>query len=407
MTKSATGAVVIGGYVNALDGIRALGRLGLPVAVVVTKAFDIAHRSRWVSETLRLLTLHQEPERLVDLLESEASRWQGRLLVPTNDDALEVLSRHRDHLRRWYHVAAAPWEVASQLLLKDRFYEAARRVGVPLPRCYGNADRLAVDQGDLTFPLLVKPVESSRFAAQFGCKLFVAADRQELRAHIDQIETEGLHCQLYDWIPGADDHFYDYSVYMDARGEPVGGVTIHKFRRSPPFFGVGRAVEVIDGDFLREPTVEVLRSIGFRGMASAEYKLDPRDGSYRALEINGRLSLMHGPARRAGFDYPAMAWQDVALGQRVEIQPNGWRGSWIHLHADLLYGLLSRKLERLTWDQFWTPYRAPRSFAVWSRSDPLPFLAQWGRTAAETVALPFQPASRKALKRRAQPMPTG
>ncbi len=415
MTQSATGAVVIGGYVNALDAARALGGpdrlgapggLGLPVAVIVTHPFDIAHRSRWVCETRRLLTLHEDPDSLVALLESEAVRWRGRLLIPASDDALEVVSRHREHLRRWYHVAAPPWEVARQLLKKDRFYAAARRVGVPLPKCYGTASRAAIEQNDLPFPLLVKPVESYGFVAQFGCKLFVATDRQELRGQVDKIDAAGLRCELYDWIPGADEQSYGYTVYIDARGEPVGGITSHKIRRSPPFFGVGRVAEIIDGDFLREPTVEILRSIGFHGMASADFKLDPRDGTYRVLEINGRLSMMHGPARRAGFNYPAMAWQDIALGQRVEVRPNGWRGTWIHLHSDLLCGLLFRHLEQQTWDRFWKPYRRPHSFAVWSRSDPQPFLAQWAHSAAQAAALPFRPSSRRALKGRAQPMPS-
>lgn len=405
MTGSPSGAVVIGGYVNALDGARALGQAGLPVAVITTRAFDIAHRSRWVDESRRLLTLHDEPDSLIELLEAEVPRWRGRLLIPTHDDSLAVLSRHRETLRRWYHVAAAPWEVTRRLLQKDLFRLAAERVGVPTARCYGPARSSTVDDDALTFPLLVKPNESSRFAQRFGHKLFVAADRDDLRTQVGKVETAQIDCLLYDWIPGADDQIYAYTVYIDSRGESVGGATVHKIRTSPPFFGVGRVAEVVDGDFLHEPTVEILRDIGFRGLASAEYKLDPRDGSYRILEINGRLSLMHAPARLDGFNYPTMAWQDMVLGQRAEIRAKGWRGAWIHLHADLSYAILFRDLERLTWDAFWSPYRRPHSFAVLSRRDPLPFLAQWGRSAAEALPTPFRSASRRDLRRRVQAMP--
>jgi predicted ATP-grasp superfamily ATP-dependent carboligase len=320
------------------------------------------------------------------------------MLLPTNDESLEVLSRHRERLSRWYHVAAAPWEVTRQLLHKDRFETVARQAGVALPRSWGLAEPGSAERPDLTFPLLVKPVESSRFARRFDRKLFVANDREELAAQLRLIEATGLTCQLFDWIPGGDDHLYVYGVYMDARGEPVGGVAIHKLRSSPPLYGVGRVAEVVDEDSMREPTVEILRRIGFRGIAAAEFKRDPRDGSWRILEINGRLSLMQGPARRAGFDFPAMAWQDLVLGQRIEVEPNGWRGCWIHLHADLLYGAFQRKLERLSWKQFRAPYRRSHSFAVWSRRDPGPFLAQWSRTAREAVTLPFRPAGRRALK---------
>lgn len=405
--RTATGAVVIGGYVNGLDAVRSLGALGVPVAVIPTQGFDIAQHSRWATESHRITGFHRRPENLLDFLEARSSAWQGRLLIPSHDEGLELLARHRTHLERWYEVVAEPWEVTSSLLRKDRFHQIARAVGVPLPENFGPATVDTLEASALSYPLLVKPVESAPFAARFGRKLFVASNEQDLKQHISRIEDAGHACELHDWIPGADDHVYIHAVYMTEAGDPRGGVTVRKWRCSPPFFGVGRIAQVVEDPGLHEPTVEILRAIGYRGMASAEFKLDPRDGTFRALEINGRLSLMHAPARRAGFDFPGMAWQDYGLGTSIGVHPNGWDGMWIHLHADLLYGLLFRKVENLGSRAFWAPYRGRRAYAVWSARDPVPFAAQWGRSAIEAVTIPFRRSGLARIRERVEPMPGG
>ena len=88
----------------------------------------------------------------------------------------------------------------------------------------------------------------------------------------------------------------------------------------------GRAAEVADVPHLREPTIALLQRIGWQGMASAEYKLDPRDGRYRLMEINGRCFLINGLPTRCGVNYPLLAWREHALREAVGAEANGWRG---------------------------------------------------------------------------------
>ena len=54
-------------------------------------------------------------------------------------------------------------------------------------------------------------------------------------------------------------------------------LTVRKLRQSPPLFGDARVAELERGPgALREATVELLRRMGHRGVAAAEFKLDPR-----------------------------------------------------------------------------------------------------------------------------------
>lgn len=374
---SEPGAVVIGGYVNGLGAVRALAARGVRVAVVTTQPFDVAQRSRFCSAHHPVPGAEEGP--LTELLERRARDWRGWALVPANDEALEALAAHHERLASLgYRVLSPPPEVARAFLDKRVMREAARAVGAELPK---------VGEG-VGFPLLVKPVAGHRFAARFGAKLLVARDRGELDAQLARVRGEEV--QLTELIPGEDARIYAHCTYLDADGEPLGGITIRKLRQSPPFFGVARVAEVASDPppGLPELTVELLRRVGHRGPAIAEFKLDPRDGRPKFIEANGRSVLYNALLRRAGLDQAGMAWAEHVEGRRERAEPNGWPGAWVNLHADVLYTLLRRREQRIGLRDFARPYARPLIEAVWSPSDPQPFLAQWGRTARTAMRRP-------------------
>lgn len=374
------GAVVIGGYVNGLGVVRALAARGARVAVVSTQPFDVAQRSRHCSAHHPVP--RAEPGPLMELLERRARDWRGWALVTTNDEAVEALAAHHERLvSLGYRVLSPSPEVASAFLDKRVMQEAARGVGAELPRVYGSAR-------EVRFPVLVKPVAGHSFAARFGAKLLVARDPAELDAHLERVAGEDV--QLAELVPGEDARIYAHCTYLDADGDPLGGLTIRKLRQSPPFFGVARVAEVAADPppGLPELTVELLRRLGHRGPAVAEFKLDPRDGRPKFIEANGRSVLYNALLRRAGLDQAGIAWAEHVERRREHARPTGWPGVWVNLHADVLYTLLRRREQRLGLREFARPYARPLIEAVWSPSDPQPFLAQWGRTARTAMRRP-------------------
>lgn len=374
------GAVVIGGYVNGLGVVRALAARGVCAAVVTTQPFDIAQRSRHCAAHHPVPGA--TPDALAELLDRRARDWRGWALLPTNDEAVEALAAHHERLASLgYRVLAPPPDVARAFLDKRVMLEAVRGVGAEAPRVYAAGD-------DLDFPVLVKPVAGHRFAARFAAKLLVAHDRAELDSHLARVAGEEV--QVVERIPGEDSRIYAHCTYIAGDGEPLGGITIRKLRQSPPFFGVARLAEVATDPppDLSEITVELLRRVGHRGPAIAEFKLDPRDGRPKFIEANGRAVLYNALLRRAGLDQTGIAWAEHVEGRRERAKPNGWPGAWVNLHADLLYTLLRRREQRLTPREFAEPYARPLIEAVWSISDPQPFLAQWGRTARTAMRRP-------------------
>jgi predicted ATP-grasp superfamily ATP-dependent carboligase len=397
-------AIVVGGYVNGLGLVRALTARGVRTSVVTTQPFDIAHHSRWASSYDSAPDLDTRPEQLVDLLERRAPEWRDAAIFPTNDGALAALAEHHERLSSSYRVIAPPTEIARYFLDKELMTGVARTVGIDVPICYGPATDVTAARSDLEFPVLVKPNAGHRFFSRFGCKLFHAGDRNELARAISMLVEAGLAGQVIEFIPGSDDRIFAYATYIDSSGEPHGGVTVRKLRQSPPHFGVARVAEIAPhDDRLRDATLALVRHLGFRGIATAEFKLDPRDGRCRFIEINGRSVVYNALLRRAGLDTAALAWSEHVTGHAEPAISSDWRGTWIHLHADLLYSILHRRQDPISLEEFLAPYRRPKVFAVWSARDPRPFLSQWSRTASAGVTALARGRVRELLKDRASP----
>jgi D-aspartate ligase len=400
------GAVVVGGRLPALSTVRALGSRGIPVAVIATSPTHIAQFSRWGVERHDLLQFPQHPESLLELLDRQRPHWRDWVVYATDDQALEILSRNRSTLSD-YRVAAPPWEVTRRLLRKDLLHETAGVLGVPTPTIYGYARPPMVADTEVRYPVLVKPVESHLFARRFDRKLFAARDPTELAARIADLEGTGLEAQVVEYIPGPDSEFYNYSLYLDDRGEVLAELGMRKLRKSPPFFGVCRVGEVADVPELREPTLRILRHIGWRGMANAEFKRDPRDGRFRLIEINGRCFLMQGLAMAAGIDYPHIAWQELVEGRHARIEPRSWDGVWINLIEDLYYLLAHRRSEGLSVRQYAVAWLRPKTFAIWSRDDPKPFLWHCGFGVRKVARMVTNRSYRAQVAGRVQPVRRG
>lgn len=409
MTSGRPGAVVVGGSANGVGLVRSLAAGGVPVAVVRTSPEDIAHLSRCACSSHEALELDRRPEVLIDLLEGRAREWGGWALFPSNDDALEVLSRAHDRLSRIYRLTMPSWDVTRRVLDKELTYEAAREVGLETPACYGPATLAGIGERGYEYPLLVKPSVGHVFYRRFGRKLFLARDPAELRSAVERVEAAGIRCQLFEYVPGSDHDVYEYQLYMDGREDPRGEFAVRKLRQSPPFFGSSRAARPSAAPALHEPSVELLRRLEWRGIAEVTYKLDRRRDRFVLIEVNGRSFLTNGLARRAGINFGMLAYGERVLGERqVCVEPNGWHGTWLHLHADLLYSLLWHRQERLELREFRQSYAGPKTYAVWSRHDPKPFLAEWGRTARKAARAVLSRRERQEVTSRVQwPWPPG
>ena len=119
-----------------------------------------------------------------------------------------------------------------------------------------------------------------------------------------------------------------------------------------------------------EQGLTLLREMGYCGLADVEFKRDPRDGSYKLLEINVRCATQVGLAIDLGIDFPFIAYRD-ALGQVFDPVMDYDEGRyWIDLGQD--FGSFLRSEAPLGWAAWLRSVARARSHAFLALDDPKP-----------------------------------
>jgi predicted ATP-grasp superfamily ATP-dependent carboligase len=227
------------------------------------------------------------------------------------------------------------------------------------------------------FPCLLKPVEPYKFVARFGSRLFVVHDSDQLRRRLAVVREAGLDVMVSEIVPGGDDRLFQYRVYVDRDGHSLAEVCTQKLRQHPPGYGCGRLIRTVPMiEELREPTLALLRSVGYRGFAYGEFKLDPRDGRYKLIEVNARAGMSHRLLRAAGVNVSQLAVLDCAEDVSRVVPSYRPGVYWIDVFWDPIGFARWRRIERPRFRDYFAPYLGDTVASIPPWTDPLPFLDQ-------------------------------
>ncbi len=373
--EAAPPVVVVSGHTMALAVVRALGEVGVRVLVLHHDERDMAHASRYVEAEARIPPPNTREAEFVAALLRHAPRPGRAVLVPSSDDALAAVSRHREALDRRYLVASPPWELARNFIEKRRTYELASRAGVPVPRTIPaatDAEARAAAR-ELGFPLLVKPSQSHLFFERYRRKMMVVSDERELTARLAEARAARLEVVLQEIVPGPDTEVVNYNAYAWG-GCSLVEFTARQLRKAPPRFGSPRAVvsERIEG--VLEPGRRALHALGVEGFACSEFKRDPRDGRYKLLDVNGRPNLSGLLAVRSGINFPLLQYRHLAAGELPRSTPFQPGVYWVDVLRDAAYGLRHLFEERPSPRALLAPYLGPGCDAISDVRDLRPLL---------------------------------
>ncbi|MDQ4032416.1 MAG: hypothetical protein M3332_09165, partial [Actinomycetota bacterium] len=303
--------VVVSAYTMGLAVIRALGAKGVPVIAVRYDARDMGHVSTWVREVVDGPHPEEDEERFIEMLCDVAQRYPGSMLVPGCDRSLTVVARHKELLQRAHFVVASPDEgVAATFLDKSATAELAQAAGVAVPSTVVPTTVTDVERYAVTapFPAILKPTLSHKYYAAFGRK-WTRVDNadQAVREYLLAREA-GLDVLLQELIPGDELCGANYNSYF-CDGVPRVEFTARKIRNSPLESGSPSVAMSSHIPEIIEPGRAILRAAGFQGFSCIEFKMDPRDGVYKLIEVNARHNLSSLLATRCGINFPWLQYR--------------------------------------------------------------------------------------------------
>ncbi|MEU4243274.1 ATP-grasp domain-containing protein [Actinoplanes sp. NPDC026619] len=364
------GAVVLGGDYQGLGIVRSLGEHGIPT-VVVDDERSIAAASRWTGASVRVPSLRSDTD-VLDALSLARARFgdlDGWVVFPTRDENVAALSRHRSLLARSWRIPAPPWDCVRTAWDKRETYRMAQKLGVASPRTWFPLSVADLDEVDLSAPVIIKPAIKENFFYATRAKAWRADSLPSLRRQFTraaEIVPAG-EILVQEMIPG--DGQFSYCAFV-RDGAAVASMTVRRTRQHPSDFGrASTFVQTVPLPALEAPSLTFLREIGYYGLVEVEFKLDPRDGEFKLLDVNARTWGYHSLGRAAGVDFPYLLFRDQ-IGRPVPPGVARSGVSWIRLATDVPNAVVDRARP--------APYlrtlRGIDTEAVFSRRDPLPGL---------------------------------
>jgi predicted ATP-grasp superfamily ATP-dependent carboligase len=304
-------------------------------------------------------------------------KLDGWVLYPTRDETVAAFSRHRDSLSRSFRVPTADWNAVQWAWDKRNTYKLAAELGIPIPRTWFL--QTLEDSGgvDAVFPLIIKPAIKEHFIYATKAKAWRANNRDELLVLLKEAITfvPIAELMLQEYIPGGSGQQYGYSAFFK-EGRAVGLMMTHNLRSHPLQLGRSSTfVESVDLPVIEERAQQFLRAINYYGLVEVEFRLDPRDGEYKLLDVNARTWGYHSLGVAAGVDFPSMLFDDQ-MGRRVATVRARPGLTWIRLATDVPTGILAMFRRQLNPWEFVKSITTFDAEPVFSLKDPMPALAE-------------------------------
>jgi len=303
-------AVVVGGNLNGLGVVRSLSRGRIPVVVLDTTRQCPAAWSRY--GVFRRAS-HLEGEMLIDALVRVASDLACRpVLILTSEESVLTVSAFRQRIEPLYRIDLPPAAMVAALADKTLFHTLAEERGFAVPRSRTVKAASDLDSiGELTPPLILKPADKTLVLAGLAERVVVAATGSQARAAAAQMLTCAPALIVQEWVAGPDTEIFFSLFTCDREARLIGFFPGRKLVCSPPAVGSTAlcvaAPEVAEE--LQRDTLRFVRSVGYRGLGSLEFKRDGNTGRLLIIEPTvGRTDWQEEIATLCGVNLPLQTY---------------------------------------------------------------------------------------------------
>ena len=375
MTSPRPPVLVLGSGLTVLGAIRLLGRAGF-APLVVSDRPGIAKKSRWYRAA--------PPSRATASPRAELAAWleglplERAVLLPCEDDWALRVAECASQVAGRFPTSISSHDSLETLIDKGRLACVLDELDLPHPRT------IPIDAVETARPrptlehVFLKPRDSAAFHRHFGVKAFQVTTEADLAARLADVRRHDLSVQLQEYVPGPPSNHYYVEGFIDREGRRRALFVRQRLRMYPADFGNSTYFESVDPSAVSDAVATLatlLSHLRYRGMFSAEFKRDARDGICRLIEVNARPWWYVEFAGQCGVNVCAMSMLD-ALGEEVP-ETTGYRvgKSCVYPYYDYFAcrELYARgELTAAEWA--WSWLRSTQPVLRWS--DPFPALSE-------------------------------
>ena len=361
-----------GHWRKSLAAVRALGRKGIRVTVGESTCLATAAFSRYCHRAVVYPSPHYRPSEFVNFLCEELRHRSCQMLLPMEDETLGLISRHHSEFSRLTYLPIVSFEKLQFALRKDKILQTAEKQGIPIPRTWYVEDISQLNglKNHLPYPVVIKPQMSSGAVGISYPKN--PGDLMEQYLSIHQRFPFPL---IQELIP-REGPGYGASFLLDEKGEVRASFVHKRLREYPVAGGASTLRESVRRDDIRDMARALLKALDWFVVAMVEFKVDPRDGTPKLMEVNPRFWGSLSLAVEAGVNFPYLLYR-MSRGESfgpVEHYQIGKRCRWL-LPGDILHFIHNPRRMRL-WPGFFHFWDGNTAYDILSRKDPLPVLGR-------------------------------
>jgi D-aspartate ligase len=299
------------------------------------------------------------------------------ILLTLSDWIAIFIERNSDALREQFVYPQPERPVVSALLNKWEMHLLAKAHDIPTPAAVHPAsfDEIEEFLAQTDFPILMKAAD--KYVGDPPPTKMIRS-REELIEEVgDHDAGRGpLNIVLQEYIPGDIDSVWMCNGYFGA--DPHRDVTFTgKKLRQLSAAGIASLAICVPNETVAAQTRRLMRGVGYRGCVGIGWRYDERDGRYKLLDVNARLSgvfrLFEGTNE---MDIARICYLDLT-GQDVPVTALRPGRKWMR-EEDFRVAASSVRSGQLSITEWVSSIRGIRERHWLAVDDPLPFFARVG-----------------------------
>ena len=311
-------AVVLGGYVNGYNIIKALARIkDIQFDIVLLDCRkNIAAYSNRVD---RILLFDKSIKQFKDRIKQLKQFYDYLIFYPTADFYLEYLTSIYYEINSFSFIPLNPANTMENLN-KWNQYRICEKIGIPRPETIRISE--INDIGNikkLKYPVIVKPVRRYDGLNVTFRSLILNSDTVlgSKESIFKESINKGSSFMASEIVPGDADNICAYTAYRSPmRREILAYWTGKKLSQHPDDYGVFSSASNQAPEIIKEQGEKIVEAMDAFGIIEPEFKYDCRDGKHKLMEVNLRSMMWHAVGLYSGVNLPEIQLRD-ALGMEV------------------------------------------------------------------------------------------
>jgi len=391
--KNKNPVLILEGTLNGLVAARYFNKYGVTVYLVTQEKSESALFSRYYKKKYVVQSLWASND-FKRILKKVGSLTNSRLVVyAATDLAALFLSKLKNEVRDDYHFVVGDPEATEILVDKEKFYQQLEKNHVAYPTTFfpKSITEVAQIKNKLSYPVFIRPNITQLFFKEFGHpkKGFIACSPKELVHYYNLATARKVSVMFQEIIPGPANSSFQLETYYNKEFRSTGFLARQRLRIWPSGFGnttLCISIPLSGFAYERQHIDDLMKSIGYTGLASAELKMDPRDNKLKFLEVNARLWRHFWLSAECGVNILLSSYLDV-IGEEIEYPTEYKVGiKSLYLLDDLPASAKLLLTGESSFKEWVSSLKGKKYLALFDKKDPLPFIIEYWRTIKRNVS---------------------